>query len=66
MAKDRLVPCKYYEYEGVCKKGHEGIFKKTCQHCKEYTPRHNDKVESVNKKKEILSKLDKDKKEWAE
>lgn len=36
MAKDREIACEYYINEGNCKKGHKGIFKKTCQVCKDY------------------------------
>lgn len=37
MAKDREIVCEYYINEGNCKKGHKGIFNKTCQTCKDYS-----------------------------
>lgn len=36
--KDREIACKYYEYEGHCLKGREGLFLKTCQKCNKYVP----------------------------
>lgn len=54
MAKDRLIPCKNYINEGNCEKGHEGTFKKSCQHCKDYRARAS--VEVVNRKKEAERK----------
>ena len=34
--KDREIKCTHYEYEGHCDLGHEGTFRKACQHCKQY------------------------------
>lgn len=55
MSKDRLTPCVNYVNEGNCAKGHEGTFKKSCQHCRDYRARAS--VEHVNRKKEKLQKI---------
>ena len=36
MAKNREIACEYYKNEGNCSKGHSGIFRKSCQTCKDY------------------------------
>lgn len=56
MAKDRLEPCKNYEYEGgECKKGRTAEHRGYCQKCKLYEPRA--RVGHVNRKKEKLDKI---------
>lgn len=52
MAKDREVQCEYYIYEGHCSKGHDGIFKKTCQKCKDYHMKKGAKPRRKNLKQE--------------
>ncbi len=36
--KSREVACIYYDHEGSCLKGRDGIFWKTCQKCQLYKP----------------------------
>ena len=38
MAKDREIVCEFYQCEGVCKKNHQGTFRKICQKCSDYRP----------------------------
>lgn len=57
MAKDREIACQYYLNEKNCQKGHDGIFKKTCQYCKDYIPLKNGKPRRINKRKKEKEKL---------
>lgn len=41
MSKERERQCIYYINEGNCLKGHAGLFKKTCQICKDYHVKKN-------------------------
>lgn len=53
MAKDRAIPCLYYECKGKCKKGRrDAEIKGICQTCDKYKPRV--KVRILNKKKAKL------------
>lgn len=37
--KTREKPCESYMWEGECSKGHQGTFRKACQHCNFYKPK---------------------------
>ena len=52
MSKDREIACEYYINEGNCKKGHKGIFNKTCQTCKDYSVLKNSRPRRKNLRKE--------------
>jgi len=54
---DREIVCIYYEYEGKCKKGRKGIFRKTCQTCSKYTPRKGSLPARKNLKKQKTEKI---------
>lgn len=55
MAKDKLIPCIYYESRGNCLKGREAEMTGYCQHCNLYKPRASVKI--LNEKKEKIRKL---------
>ena len=57
MATTREIACIYYEYEGSCLKGREGLFKKTCQTCKKYKPRKGGRPAHKNLKKQKIEKI---------
>ncbi len=58
--KDRERACIYYLNEGNCKKGHKGIFNKTCQTCKSYVPKKGSGVRRKDLRKEKNEKWMKD------
>lgn len=39
MAQNREIVCIFYDHEGSCLKGRDGIFRKTCQTCNQYIAR---------------------------
>lgn len=43
MAKDRIVPCKFYICAGECEKGKEAHQNGLCQKCGKYIPRKGGK-----------------------
>ena len=54
MAKDRLIPCKYYQNEGNCAKGREGTFHRYCQVCNRYEERrHKGGVDTTTKRQRL-------------
>lgn len=64
MAKDRGVACEYYVCEGSCKIGREGTFFHYCQHCSKYKPIPGGKNIRPNRKKSIVEKFKRDKRNW--
>ena len=60
MAKDREVVCKYYEYEGKCKKGRKGTFRYYCQKCNKYEPLKGRELARKNLRRAKLEKLRKE------
>ena len=69
MAQSRNIPCKYYVYEGECERGKDGIFNKTCQKCRMYTPvEHKKAFKSRDirrlKRKEYEEQLEREMDEW--
>lgn len=57
MADTREIACEYYEWEGQCSKGREGIFRKTCQICKKYKPKKGTSPARKNLKKQKTEKI---------
>lgn len=56
MAKDRLIKCKSYLYEGSCAKGRAGTFYGACQKCDKYEPVRGSVPAKKNLKREKLQK----------
>ena len=57
--KERVISCESYIAEKQCKKGKEGTFWKSCQHCKYYSPIKNGRPareDQRRKKKEKIQK----------
>ena len=54
MGSEREVACIYYKWEGECKKGREGTFRKACQTCKKYKAKKGSlPVRSIKLKREV-------------
>lgn len=60
MAKDREIICKYYEYEGKCKKERAGTFRYYCQKCNKYEPLKGRAPARKNTRRAKLEKLRKE------
>ena len=57
MAVEREVACIYYKWEGECKKGREGTFRKACQTCKKYKAKKGNLPARQNLKKQKIEKI---------
>ena len=64
MARDREIACKSYQYEGCCKKGRGGRFRKDCQTCSKYDPVRGGQPARKNLKREKNEKFNKDRRNW--
>ena len=62
--KDRELACIHYKCEGKCDLGHDGTFRKACQHCKQYKPVKGGQPARRNLKKEKMRKLANDRRNW--
>lgn len=62
--KDRERQCVYYIYETNCAKGHDGTFKKACQHCKFYIPKKGAVPRRKDLRKEKVEKWMDNKRNW--
>jgi hypothetical protein len=59
--KDREITCVFYEYEGCCRKGREGTFRKACQTCNKYQAKRGSVPARKNLKKQKIERArDKD------
>ena len=64
MSKDREIACESYVYEGCCKKGREGTFRKACQTCSKYRPIKGGRPARPNLKREKKEKFEKNRRNW--
>ena len=57
MGSEREVACIYYKWEGECKKGREGTFRKACQTCKKYKAKKGSLPARQKIKKQKIEKI---------
>ena len=57
MGSEREVACIYYKWEGECKKGREGTFRKARQTCKTYKAKKGSLPARQNLKKQKIEKI---------
>jgi len=57
MAQNREIVCIFYDHEGSCAKGRDGIFRKTCQTCDKYIARKGGIPARKDLKRQKLEKI---------
>lgn len=62
--KDREIQCRYYLNERNCSRGHEGTFRSSCQHCKDYVAKKGAKPKRVDRRRQKIAKMLNDKRNW--
>lgn len=62
MAKDREIPCKFYECEHSCTLGKDADFYGLCQTCPSYSPLRHGKPARIDTRKSKIERIEKRKK----